>query len=120
VGDGANIGCGNITANYDGVHKHRTVIGAQVRTGSNTVFVAPVTVGDGAYTAAGAIVRKDVPAGALALSVAPQRNAEGWTETHRAGSPSAAAAADARAAAADEAPERPSSAASPSKKEEGK
>ncbi|GAB2760579.1 bifunctional UDP-N-acetylglucosamine diphosphorylase/glucosamine-1-phosphate N-acetyltransferase GlmU [Sinomonas soli] len=120
VGEGANIGCGNITANYDGVHKHRTVIGAQVRTGSNTVFVAPVTVGDGAYTAAGAIVRKDVPAGALALSVAPQRNAEGWTETHRAGSPSAAAAADARAAAADEAPERPSSAASPSKKEEGK
>jgi bifunctional UDP-N-acetylglucosamine pyrophosphorylase/glucosamine-1-phosphate N-acetyltransferase len=123
VGDGANIGCGNITANYDGVHKHRTVIGAQVRTGSNTVFVAPVTVGDGAYTAAGAIVRRDVPAGALALSVAPQRNAEGWTEAHRPGSPSAAAAAGARTAGADAAdatPEPPSSAASPSKKEEGK
>ncbi|WP_268815207.1 bifunctional UDP-N-acetylglucosamine diphosphorylase/glucosamine-1-phosphate N-acetyltransferase GlmU [Sinomonas albida] len=97
VGEGTNIGCGNITANYDGVNKHRTVIGAHVRTASNTVFVAPVTVGDGAYTGAGAVVRKDVPAGALALSVAPQRNAEGWTEARRPGSPSALAAAAARA-----------------------
>jgi bifunctional UDP-N-acetylglucosamine pyrophosphorylase/glucosamine-1-phosphate N-acetyltransferase len=100
VGEGTNIGCGNITANYDGVNKHRTVIGAHVRTSSNTVFVAPVTVGDGAYTGAGAVVRKDVPAGALALSVAPQRNAEGWTEAKRPGSPSALAAAAAREAAA--------------------
>ncbi|MCQ9163624.1 bifunctional UDP-N-acetylglucosamine diphosphorylase/glucosamine-1-phosphate N-acetyltransferase GlmU [Arthrobacter sp. STN4] len=92
IGEDTNIGCGNITANYDGVHKHRTVIGSGVRTGSNTVFVAPVTVGDGAFTGAGAIVRKDVPAGALTLSVAPQRNDEGWTETHRPGSISAAAA----------------------------
>lgn len=114
IGEGANIGCGNITANYDGVNKHRTVIGAHVRTGSNTVFVAPVSVGDGAYTAAGAIVRKDVPAGALALSVAQQRNAEGWTEAHRAGSVSAAAAAAHRAAA------HASSAATPTEKEEGK
>ncbi|WP_281250873.1 bifunctional UDP-N-acetylglucosamine diphosphorylase/glucosamine-1-phosphate N-acetyltransferase GlmU [Sinomonas mesophila] len=122
VGEGTNIGCGNITANYDGVHKHRTVIGAHVRTASNTVFVAPVTVGDGAYTGAGAVVRKDVPAGALALSIAPQRNAEGWTEAHRPGSPSAEAAARARAAVPDSAagnPE-PSSVASPLKKEEGK
>jgi bifunctional UDP-N-acetylglucosamine pyrophosphorylase/glucosamine-1-phosphate N-acetyltransferase len=96
IGEGTNIGCGNITANYDGVNKHRTVIGAHVRTSSNTVFVAPVTVGDGAYTGAGAVVRKDVPAGALALSVAPQRNAEGWTEAKRPGSPSALAAAAAR------------------------
>ncbi|RAN76491.1 UDP-N-acetylglucosamine diphosphorylase/glucosamine-1-phosphate N-acetyltransferase [Bacillus sp. SRB_336] len=93
IGEDTNIGCGNITANYDGVNKHRTVIGSGVRTGSNTVFVAPVTVGDGAFTGAGAIVRKDVPAGALSVTVAPQRNAEGWTEAHRPGSISAAAAA---------------------------
>mgnify|MGYP002648126328 CR=1 FL=1 len=64
IGEYTNIGCGNITANYDGVAKHRTVIGAHVRTGSNTVFTAPVSVGDGAYTGAGAVVRDDVPAGA--------------------------------------------------------
>lgn len=92
IGKDTNIGCGNITANYDGVNKHRTKIGSGVRTGSNTVFVAPVTVGDGAFTGAGAIVRKDVPAGALTLTVAPQRNAEGWTEAHRPGSISADAA----------------------------
>jgi len=93
IGEDTNIGCGNITANYDGVNKHRTVIGSGVRTGSHTVFVARVTVGDGAFTGAGAIVRKDVPAGALTLTVAPQRNAEGWTAAHRPGSISAAAAA---------------------------
>lgn len=92
IGEFTNIGCGNITANYDGVNKHRTVIGSHVRTASNTVFVAPVTIGDGAYTGAGAIVRKNVPAGALALSVAPQRNAEGWTISKRPGSPAAEAA----------------------------
>lgn len=91
IGEDTNIGCGNITANFDGVNKHRTVIGSGVRTGSNTVFVAPVTVGDGAFTGAGAIVRKDVPAGALTLTVAPQRNAEGWTVEHRPGSISAQA-----------------------------
>ena len=63
IGEDTNIGCGNITANYDGEKKHRTVIGSGVRTGSNTVFVAPVTVGDGAYSGAGAVIRKDVPAG---------------------------------------------------------
>lgn len=98
IGEYSNIGCGNITANYDGVNKHRTTIGSHVRTGSNTVFAAPVTIGDGAYTGAGAIIRKDVPAGALALSVAPQRNAEGWTVRKRPGS----AAAEAAAAAAPE------------------
>lgn len=92
IGEYSNIGCGNITANYDGEKKHQTVIGSHVRTASNTVFVAPVTVGDGAYTGAGAIVRKDVPAGALALSVAPQRNSEGWTQTKRPGTDSADAA----------------------------
>ena len=99
IGEFTNIGCGNITANYDGVNKHRTVIGDHVRTSSNTVFIAPVTVGDGAYTGAGAVVRKDVPAGSLALTVAPQRNAEGWTEQKRPGSPAAEAAARSRQAA---------------------
>jgi bifunctional UDP-N-acetylglucosamine pyrophosphorylase/glucosamine-1-phosphate N-acetyltransferase len=92
IGDNANIGCGNITANYDGEKKHRTVIGSNVRTGSNTVFVAPVQVGDGAYSGAGAVIRKDVPAGALAVNVAPQRNLEGWVQKNRPGSSSAEAA----------------------------
>jgi bifunctional UDP-N-acetylglucosamine pyrophosphorylase / glucosamine-1-phosphate N-acetyltransferase len=100
IGEDTNIGCGNITANYDGVNKHRTKIGSGVRTGSNTVFVAPVTVGDGAFTGAGAVVRKDVPAGALTLTVAPQRNAEGWTAANRPGSISAAAAEKSAAEAA--------------------
>ncbi|MEV4990509.1 MULTISPECIES: bifunctional UDP-N-acetylglucosamine diphosphorylase/glucosamine-1-phosphate N-acetyltransferase GlmU [Micrococcaceae] len=89
IGEDTNIGCGNITANYDGEKKHRTVIGSGVRTGSNTVFVAPVTVGDGAYSGAGAVIRKDVPAGALALSIAAQRNTEGWVPAHRPGTRSA-------------------------------
>jgi bifunctional UDP-N-acetylglucosamine pyrophosphorylase/glucosamine-1-phosphate N-acetyltransferase len=89
IGEDTNIGCGNITANYDGEKKHRTVIGSGVRTGSNTVFVAPVTVGDGAYSGAGAVIRKDVPAGALVLTVAAQRNTEGWVQANRPGSRSA-------------------------------
>lgn len=96
IGENSNIGCGNITANYDGVAKHRTIIGSEVRTGSNTVFVAPVQVGDGAYSGAGAVIRKDVPAGALALNVAAQRNIEGWVQQNRAGT-AAAKAADAAA-----------------------
>ncbi|TLP76823.1 bifunctional UDP-N-acetylglucosamine diphosphorylase/glucosamine-1-phosphate N-acetyltransferase GlmU [Nesterenkonia sphaerica] len=98
IGEYTNIGCGNITANYDGEQKHRTVIGSHVRTSSNTVFIAPVEIGDGAYTAAGAVVRKPVPPGALAVSVAPQRNAEGWVKAKRPGS-AAARAADAAQAA---------------------
>lgn len=89
IGEDTNIGCGNITANYDGEKKHRTIIGSGVRTGSNTVFVAPVTVGDGAYSGAGAVIRNDVPAGALALSVAAQRNTEGWVPANRPGTRSA-------------------------------
>ncbi|RII41973.1 bifunctional UDP-N-acetylglucosamine diphosphorylase/glucosamine-1-phosphate N-acetyltransferase GlmU [Galactobacter valiniphilus] len=92
IGEDTNIGCGNITSNYDGVNKHRTVIGSQVRTGANTVFIAPVTVGDGAYTGAGAVVRKDVPAGALAITQAPQANSEGWVQRKRPGSAAAVAA----------------------------
>jgi bifunctional UDP-N-acetylglucosamine pyrophosphorylase/glucosamine-1-phosphate N-acetyltransferase len=92
IGEGTNIGAGAITANYDGVNKHRTVVGSHSRTGSHTVFVAPVTLGDGSYTAAGAVVRRDVPVGALAMSVAPQRNLEGWVEANRDGTPAATAA----------------------------
>lgn len=89
IGTDTNIGCGNITANYDGEKKHRTVIGSGVRTGSNTVFVAPVEVGDGAYSGAGAVIRKFVPPGALALTIASQRNAEQWVLHNRAGTRSA-------------------------------
>lgn len=93
VGEQSNIGAGTITANYDGVNKSATVVGSHVRSGSHNVFVAPVTIGDGAYTGAGTVVRKDVPAGALAINVAPQRNMTGWVEANRAGSAAAEAAA---------------------------
>jgi bifunctional UDP-N-acetylglucosamine pyrophosphorylase / glucosamine-1-phosphate N-acetyltransferase len=97
VGEQSNVGAGTITANYDGVNKHRTVVGSHVRSGSHNVFVAPVRIGDGAYTGAGTVVRKDVPAGSLAINVAPQRNMAGWVEANRAGT----AAAEAAAAASD-------------------
>jgi bifunctional UDP-N-acetylglucosamine pyrophosphorylase/glucosamine-1-phosphate N-acetyltransferase len=95
IGEGTNIGAGTIFANYDGVAKHRTVIGRWARTGSNNTFVAPVTVGDGAGTAGGAVVRRDVPPGALAVSSGPQRNLEGWTQSRRPGTEQARAAAEA-------------------------
>lgn len=97
VGVESNVGAGTITANYDGVTKSKTIVGSHVRTGSHNVFVAPVTIADGAYTGAGTVVRKNVPAGALAINVAPQRNMSGWVEANRAGS----AAAQAAGAAAD-------------------
>lgn len=77
IGPRANIGAGTITANYDGARKHHTTVGADARVGSNTVLVAPVEIGDGAYTGAGAVVSRDVPAGALAKGV-PARVEEGW------------------------------------------
>ncbi|WP_210649121.1 bifunctional UDP-N-acetylglucosamine diphosphorylase/glucosamine-1-phosphate N-acetyltransferase GlmU [Nocardioides sp. SYSU D00065] len=96
IGEGTNIGAGTIFANYDGVAKHRTVIGRHAKTGSNNTFVAPVAVGDGAGTAGGTVVRRDVPPGALAVSSSPQRNLEGWTESRRAGTAQAEAARTAR------------------------
>ncbi len=78
VGAGANLGAGTITANYDGYRKHRTKIGQRARIGVDTSLVAPVTVGDEAYTGAGAVIRKDVPPGALAVTRAEQRNIEGY------------------------------------------
>jgi len=80
VGEGTNIGAGNITANYDGVRKHRTTIGARVRTSVDTAFVAPVTVGDDAFTGAGSVITEDVPAGALGIARERQRNVEGYAE----------------------------------------
>jgi bifunctional UDP-N-acetylglucosamine pyrophosphorylase/glucosamine-1-phosphate N-acetyltransferase len=79
VGEGANVGAGTITANYDGQQKHQTRIGARAHIGSNTVLVAPVEVGEGAYTGAGAVVTGDVPAGGLAKGV-PARVTEGWAK----------------------------------------
>ena len=95
VGEQSNIGAGTITANYDGVNKSATVVGSHVRSGSHNVFVAPVTIGDGAYTGAGTVVRKDVPAGALAITAASQRNMPGWVEAHRPGTAAAKAAEEA-------------------------
>jgi len=80
VGEGSNLGAATITANYDGQKKHRTTIGKRVHGGVDTSFVAPVTVGDDAYTAAGSIVTDDVPPGALAVARAKQRNVEGYAE----------------------------------------
>jgi bifunctional UDP-N-acetylglucosamine pyrophosphorylase/glucosamine-1-phosphate N-acetyltransferase len=79
VGAGSNLGAGTLTANYDGRAKHRTTIGERVRGGVDTAFVAPVTVGDDAYTAAGSVITEDVPAGALGVARARQRNVEGYT-----------------------------------------
>lgn len=98
IGRHVNLGASTITANYDDVHKHHTEIGDEVHTGSHTVLVAPVKLGAGAKTGAGAVVRKDVPAGSLAMSVAPQRNIEGWVEENRAGTGAADAAARERSA----------------------
>jgi bifunctional UDP-N-acetylglucosamine pyrophosphorylase/glucosamine-1-phosphate N-acetyltransferase len=78
VGEGANLGAATITANYDGRVKHRTTIGARVRGGVDTTFVAPVTVGDDAYTAAGSVITQDVPAGALGVARSRQRNVEDY------------------------------------------
>jgi bifunctional UDP-N-acetylglucosamine pyrophosphorylase/glucosamine-1-phosphate N-acetyltransferase len=78
VGEQTNLGAGTITANYDGRAKHRTTIGARVHGGVDTSFVAPVTVGDDAWTAAGSVVTNDVPAGALAVARERQRNIEGY------------------------------------------
>ena len=83
VGEGSNLGAGNITANYDGRAKHRTRIGRNVRTGVDTAFVAPVNVGDDAYTGAGSVIVEDVPAGALGIARSRQRNVEGYAERAR-------------------------------------
>ncbi|HLN78582.1 MAG TPA: bifunctional UDP-N-acetylglucosamine diphosphorylase/glucosamine-1-phosphate N-acetyltransferase GlmU [Nocardioidaceae bacterium] len=107
IGEGTNIGAGTIFANYDGVHKHRTTVGRQARTGSNNTFIAPVNIGDGAVTGGGTVVRRDVPPGALAVSTGPQRHIEEWVLRKRRGS--AAAEAAEAALARNEAAQRASS-----------
>ena len=92
IGTDSNIGAGTIFANYDGVTKSHSNIGSQVRTGSHNVFVAPITIGDGAYTAAGTVVRRNVEPGALGMNVVPQRNIADWVLSKRAGTDAATAA----------------------------
>ena len=89
VGEGTNIGAATIFVNYDGESKHRTFIGRHARIGSDTMLVAPVSVGDGAYTAAGSVITEDVPPGAMAVGRARQRNIPGWVQRKRPGSESA-------------------------------
>lgn len=94
IGEDSNIGAATIFVNYDGVEKHQTVVGRHARVGSDTMLVAPVTIGDGAYTAAGSVITEDVPPGAMAVGRAQQRNILGWVERKRAGTPSAQAASE--------------------------
>ncbi|MFD5230278.1 bifunctional UDP-N-acetylglucosamine diphosphorylase/glucosamine-1-phosphate N-acetyltransferase GlmU [Streptomyces qaidamensis] len=92
IGEQTNIGAASVFVNYDGQDKHHTTIGSHCRTGSDNMFVAPVTVGDGAYTAAGSVITKDVPPGSLAVARGQQRNIEGWVARKRPGSAAAKAA----------------------------
>jgi bifunctional UDP-N-acetylglucosamine pyrophosphorylase / glucosamine-1-phosphate N-acetyltransferase len=85
IGAKANIGAGTITCNYDGVHKHATLIGEGAFIGSDTTLVAPITIGEGAYIAAGSAITEDVPSHALALGRARQVTKPGWAERWRAG-----------------------------------
>ena len=95
IGEGSNIGAATIFVNYDGVEKHHTTVGDHVRIGSDSMLVAPVTIGDGAYTAAGSVITEDVPAGAIGVGRARQRNVIGWVLRKRPGTKSAEAAASA-------------------------
>jgi len=96
IGEGTNIGAATVFVNYDGVEKHSTTVGDHVRVGSDSMLVAPLTIGDGAYTAAGSVVTADVPPGAMAVARGRQRTVEGWVERRRPGSPAALAAERAR------------------------
>lgn len=101
IGEYSNIGASSVFVNYDGETKSRTTVGSHVRTGSDTMFVAPVTVGDGAYTGAGTVLRDDVPPGALAVSSGQQRVIEDWVLRNRPDSDSARAATRAKAESGD-------------------
>ncbi|MDQ2845104.1 MAG: bifunctional UDP-N-acetylglucosamine diphosphorylase/glucosamine-1-phosphate N-acetyltransferase GlmU, partial [Actinomycetota bacterium] len=107
IGAGTNIGAGTITANYDGVHKYPTSVGENAFVGTNSTLIAPVTVADGAYIAAGSAVTGDVPAGALGIARSRQYNSDGWVLRSRAGTSSetsarVAGATDRTAAATDD------------------
>ncbi|MDP1712674.1 MAG: bifunctional UDP-N-acetylglucosamine diphosphorylase/glucosamine-1-phosphate N-acetyltransferase GlmU [Candidatus Nanopelagicaceae bacterium] len=92
IGEGTNIGAATVFVNYDGVEKHHTTVGDHVRIGSDTMLVAPLSIGDGAYTAAGSVITEDVPAGAIGVGRAKQRNVLGWVLRKRPGTKSADAA----------------------------
>lgn len=96
IGEQSNIGAGTIFANYDGVEKHHSTIGSHVRTGAHNVFVSPISIGDGAYTAAGTVVRKNVESGDLAMNVSPQRNLADWVIAKRPNTAAAQAAEKAK------------------------
>ncbi|MFG2223930.1 bifunctional UDP-N-acetylglucosamine diphosphorylase/glucosamine-1-phosphate N-acetyltransferase GlmU [Streptomyces sp. NPDC048644] len=96
IGEHTNIGAASVFVNYDGEAKHHTTVGSHCKTGSDNMFVAPVTIGDGAYTAAGSVITKDVPPGSLAVARGQQRNIEGWVARKRPGSAAAQAASTAR------------------------
>lgn len=83
IGENTNIGAATVTVNYDGFTKHKTKIGDRVRIGSDTMLVAPVTIGDDAYTGAGSVITQDVPDGALGVERGDQRNIEGYADKHR-------------------------------------
>jgi bifunctional UDP-N-acetylglucosamine pyrophosphorylase / glucosamine-1-phosphate N-acetyltransferase len=83
IGERTNIGAGTITANYDGKNKNRTTIGAGAFVSVDTMFVAPVSLGDGAYTAAGSVITHDVPPGALGVARARQRNIDGYSDRRK-------------------------------------
>ncbi len=93
IGAHSNIGASSVFVNYDGVAKHRSVVGDHVRIGCDTMIVAPREIGDGAYTAAGSVITQDVPPGAMAVARARQRNVADWVARKRPGTPSADAAA---------------------------
>jgi bifunctional UDP-N-acetylglucosamine pyrophosphorylase/glucosamine-1-phosphate N-acetyltransferase len=101
IGEHSNIGAATVFVNYDGVAKHHTTVGDHVRIGSDTMLVAPITVGDGAYTAAGSVITTDVPPGAMGIARGRQRNVAGWVGRRRPGTPAAEAAAAAGGASAD-------------------
>lgn len=105
IGVGANIGAACVFVNYDGVDKHKSVVGDHAKVGSDNMIVAPVTIGDGAYTAAGSVITSDVPPGTMAIARARQCNVEGWVERKRAGTPAAEAARRALAARAQDEPD---------------
>lgn len=92
IGAGTNIGAGTIFVNYDGVKKHHTTVGDQVRVGSDNMLIAPIDIGDGAYTAAGSVITDDVPAGSMAVGRSRQRNILDWVLRKRPGTGSAKAA----------------------------
>lgn len=94
IGRGSNVGAATVFVNYDGVTKSRTYVGDEVRIGSDTMLIAPVSVGDGAYTAAGSVITQDVPRGAMGIGRGRQRNIEGWVAKNRPGTASAAVAVD--------------------------